>query len=138
MPHQLAECIGLVLIQVQADMVTDMMMIAMKVVMEAGMKIGMAMGEREKQVIGMMTGMVDMGTHTVVMVIVMAKIMKNGTTEMVTGMMIIGEEVRVLMITNMAQEVGASIEREIVLLMMMVNILLGMYLLMVIFMLLMQ
>jgi hypothetical protein len=113
-PHQLAECISLV------NMVTDMMMI----VMEAGMRIGMVMvmGEREKQASGMMTGMADMGTQIVVMEIVMAEIMKNAKAEMVIRMMITVEEVEVLMISSMAQEVGALIETETVLLMMMLNI----------------
>ena len=83
-------------------MVTDMRMIVMKAATEAGMKIGMVMGKK-----GMMTGMADMGTHLVVMEIVMAEITKNALAEMVTGMMITVEEVEVLMITSMAQEVGA-------------------------------
>ena len=100
--NQLVECIGPVHIQVQEDMVTDMRMIVMKAATEAGMKIGMVMGKK-----GMMTGMADMGTHLVVMEIVMAEITKNALAEMVTGMMITVEEVEVLMITSMAQEVGA-------------------------------
>lgn len=123
-PHQLAECISLV------HMVTNMMMI----VMEAGMRIGMVMvmGEREKQATGMMTDMADMGTQIVVMEIVM----KNAIAEMVIRMMITVEEVEVLMISRMAQEVGALIETEIVLLMMMVNIHHGMCLSVGLFMLL--
>ena len=125
LPHQLVECIGPV------HMVTDMRMIVMKAAMEAGMKIGMVMvmGKKEKWATGMMTGMADMGTQIVVMEIVMEEIMMNAVAEMVTGMMITVEEVEVLMITNMAQEVGALTETKTVLLMMMVNILLGMCLL---------
>lgn len=124
-PHQLVECIGPV------HMVTDMRMIVMKAATEAGMKIGMVMvmGKKEKQATGMMTGMADMGTQIVVMEIVMEEIMMNAVAEMVTGMMITVEEVEVLMITNMAQEVGAPTEKKTVLLMMMVNILPGMCLL---------
>lgn len=124
-PHQLVECIGLV------HMVTDMRMIVMKAATEAGMKIGMVMvmGKKEKRATGMMTGMADMGTQIVVMEIVMEEIMMNAVAEMVTGMMITVEEVEVLMITNMAQEVGAPTEKKTVLLMMMVNILPGMCLL---------
>lgn len=124
-PHQLVECIGPV------HMVTDMRMIVMKAATEAGMKIGMVMvmGKKEKRATGMMTGMADMGTQIVVMEIVMEEIMMNAVAEMVTGMMITVEEVEVLMITNMAQEVGAPTEKKTVLLMMMVNILLGMCLL---------
>lgn len=124
-PHQLVECIGPV------HMVTDMRMIVMKAATEAGMKIGMVMvmGKKEKRATGMMTGMADMGTQIVVMEIVMEEIMMNAVAEMVTGMMITVEEVEVLMITNMAQEVGAPTEKKTVLLMMMVNILPGMCLL---------
>lgn len=124
-PHQLVECIGPV------HMVTDVRMIVMKAATEAGMKIGMVMvmGKKEKRATGMMTGMADMGTQIVVMEIVMEEIMMNAVAEMVTGMMITVEEVEVLMITNMAQEVGAPTEKKTVLLMMMVNILLGMCLL---------
>jgi hypothetical protein len=123
-PHQLAECISLV------HTVTNMMMI----VMEAGMRIGMVMvmGEREKQATGMMTDMADMGTQIAVMEIVM----KSAIAEMVIRMMITVEEVEVLMISRMAQEVGALIETETVLLMMMVNILHGMCLSVWVFMLL--
>lgn len=125
LPHQLVECIGPV------HMVTDMRMIVMKAATEAGMKIGMVMvmGKKEKRATGMMTGMADMGTQIVVMEIVMEEIMMNAVAEMVTGMMITVEEVEVLMITNMAQEVGARTEKKTVLLMTMVNILLGMCLL---------
>jgi hypothetical protein len=82
----------------------------------------MVMGGREKRATGMMTGMADMGTQIVVMEIVMAEIMKNAITEMVIRMMITVEEVEVLMISSMAQEVGALIETGTVLLMMMLNI----------------
>ena len=110
------ECIG----QVLGGMATDMIMI----VMEAGMMIRMVMEETGNMAIEMVIGMADMGTQTVVMKIVMAEIMKIATAEMVTGMMTI--EVEVLMVINMAQEVGALIET--VLLMMMV-LHLGMHLL---------
>lgn len=116
--HQV-ECIGPVLI------LTNMKMIVMKAAMEAGMKIGMVMEKREIGVIGMMTGLEELGIHIVVMEIVMAENMMNAMAEKVSGMMITGEEVGVLMNTSMALEVEAPIERESVHMMMMVNIHLG-------------
>lgn len=104
---------------------TDLMMIVMKAATEAGMKTGMALVEREKLVIGMMTTMVDTGTHVVVMEIVMAEITRNAIAEMVIEMTIIEEEVRVS-ITSMDQEAGAPTETETMLLMKMVNTHLGM------------
>ena len=117
--HHPVECTGLV----REDMVTDMMMI----VMEAGMMTDMEgtgthMEGKGNGAPRMMTDMAEMGAHIVEMVIVMRSAME----EMVTRMMITGEEVKALMITNMGKEVEAQIERENVLLMMMVNILLGM------------
>lgn len=106
------ECIGLDHI-LAVVMVIDMMVI----VMEAGMKteMVMVMAEKENMAIEMMIGIV---------VIVMAEIMKNAIAEMVTGMMSTGEEVQVLMTTNMAQEAGALIGTAVM--MMMANIHLGM------------
>lgn len=117
--HHQVECIGPVLI------LTNMKMIVMKAAMEAGMKIGMVMERREIGVIGMMTGLEELGIHIVVMGIVMAENMMNAMAEKVSGMMITGEEVGVLMNTSMALEVEAPIERESVHMMMMVNIHLG-------------
>lgn len=107
---QLVECTEPVHIQVPVDIVTNMMMTVMKADMEAGMKIemDMAMGEKENTAIGMMIDMVDMETHMVVMEIVMAEIMRNATAKMGIGMMIIGEEVKALMV--MVQEAGVQIE----------------------------
>lgn len=111
--HQQVVCIGLVHIQVQVDMVTDMTMNVMKIEMD------MVMEERENTAIRMMIDMADMGTQIVVMEIDMAGIMKSGTAEMDTEMMITGEGVEVLMV--LMQEAGALIETETVALMMMVN-----------------
>lgn len=130
----LVECINPGHIQVQADMVTNLTMIVTKDVMEAGMMIGIA--ETGTHMVGkgngateMMINMEEMGIHIVVMVIVTGKNMRIAMAEMVTGTMIIGEEVKALMGTNMAKEVEARIETESALLMMTANILLGMCLL---------
>ena len=90
----------------------------MMVAMETGMKIemDMVMAKKENTIIGMMNGMVNMGTRMVVMEIIMVK---NGMVGMDIGMMTIREEAEALMIT--VQEAGALIEIEIMLLMMMVN-----------------
>lgn len=93
--------------------------------MEAGMKIGMVMERIGIGVIGMMTGMEELGIRIVVMEIVMAENMMNAMAEKVSGMMITGEEAGVLMNTSMALEVEAPIERESVHMRMMVNIHLG-------------
>lgn len=122
--QQQVECTGLV----QEGMVTDMMMIVMKDAMEAEMKIETVMAEKENGAIGMMTGTAEMGT-LIVMGIVMAETMKIAMEEMVTGMMTTVEEVKMLMMTNMAQEVEALTEIETVHMMMMVKIHLGMYIL---------
>lgn len=102
-------------------MVTDMMMIVMKDAMEAEMTIEMVMAGKERWAIEMKIGMAEMGTH-IVMEIVMAENTKIAMQEMVTGMMITVEEVKMLMITSMVQEAEALIGKEIVLMMMMVNI----------------
>lgn len=122
--QQQVECTGLV----QEDMVTNMMMIDMKDAMEAGMKIEMDMAGKENGAVGMMKGTARMGT-LIVMGIVMAETMKIVMEEMVTGMMTTAEEVKMLMITNMAQEVEALTEIETAHVMMMVNIHLGKYIL---------
>lgn len=100
-----------------------MMMIVTKAVMEVEMMIEMVMGGRENGALEMMTVMVSMG----VMEIGTAEIRMNATAEMVTEMMIPGDEVEALMTTGMVREVGAVTERENVLMKMMVNIHLGIY-----------
>lgn len=112
--HPWVACTGQVHIQVT--------MIVTKAAMEVEMMIGMVMGERENGALEMMSVMVSMG----VMEIAIVEILMNVTAEMVTEMMISGDEVEASMITSMAQEVGALIERENVLMKMMVNIHLGM------------
>lgn len=112
--HPWVACTGQVHIQVT--------MIVTKAAMEVEMMIGMVMGERENGALEMMSVMVSMG----VMEIAIVEILMNVTAEMVTEMMITGDEVEASMITSMAQEVGALIERENVLMKMMVNIHLGM------------
>lgn len=97
-------------------------MIVTKAAMEVEMMIGMVMGERENGALEMMSVMVSMG----VMEIAIVEILMNVTAEMVTEMMITGDEVEASMIISMAQEVGVLIERENVLMKMMVNIHLGM------------
>ena len=132
--HHQAECIGLVHIPVQADMEIDMMTSATKDVMEAGMmsdmaEVGTPTAGKGNGATGMMIGMAEMETLIVVMEIAMAENTRSAMVEMVTEMMITGEEVEALTITSMAKEVEALIETESALLMMMVNILLGMSLL---------
>lgn len=112
--HPWVACTGQVHIQVT--------MIVTKAAMEVEMMIGMVMGERENGALEMMSVMVSMG----VMEIAIVEILMNVTAEMVTEMMITGDEVEASMITSMAQEVGVLIERENVLMKMMVNIHLGM------------
>lgn len=114
--HLRVACTGQVHIQVT--------MIVTRAAMEVEMMIGMVMGERENGALEMMSVMVSMG----VMEIAIVEILMNVTAEMVTEMMITGDEVEALMITNMAQEVGVLIERENVLMKMMVNIHLGIFL----------
>lgn len=106
---------------------TDMMMIIMKAVMEIEMKSEMAMGEKEKEsgAIWMMTDMVEVVIHTVEMETVLVGILMNAMAEMVSGMMITGEEVEAMMTTLMAQEVEAQIGIKTVPLRMMVVIHLG-------------
>lgn len=112
--HPWVACTGQVHIQVT--------MIVTKAAMEVEMMIGMVMGERENGALETMSVMVSMG----VMEIAIVEILMNVTAEMVTEMMITGDEVEALMITSMAQEAGVLIERENVLMKMMVNIHLGM------------
>jgi hypothetical protein len=90
----------------------------MMIVMEVEMMIEMVMGGRGNGALEMMTVMVSMG----VMEIGTAEIRMNATAEMVTEMMIPGDEVEALMTTGMVREVGAVTERENVLMKMMVNI----------------
>lgn len=114
--HQLVECTGPVPIQApDEDMVTDMMM----TVMVIEMMIAMGTGERENGAIGMMTGMVEVGT--VGMEIRMAGTLMNAMAKMVTEMMITGE-IRAMMTTGMGREVGALIEKKIALMRMMIGI----------------
>ena len=101
------------------------MMIVMMAVMEVEMMTGMVMGGKENGALEMMTVLVGMGTHMAVMEIALAEIRMNALAEMVTGMMITGEEVEALMTTSMTQEVGALIERGTVLMKMMATIHLG-------------
>lgn len=118
--HQLVECTGPVPIQVlEEDMVIDTMM----TVMGIEMMTAMGMGETENGALGMMTGMVEVGT--VGMEIRMVGILMNAMAEMVTEMMITGE-IGAMMTINMGQEVGALIEKEIALMRMMIGIHLGM------------
>lgn len=105
-------------------MVTVMMMIEMKAATEE-MKIEMVMGEKENGAAEMMTGMVEMGTRMVMKVIGMVEILMSDTAEMVTRMMITGEEVKTMRTTSMALEVGVLIEMGTVLLMMRATIHLG-------------
>ena len=121
-------CIGPIQILVIMDMVIIMMMINMKVFMEE-MKIEIVMGEKENGVAEMMTGMIEMGTHMVLKLIVMVEIIKNGMVEMVIRMMITGEEVKTMWNTNMALEVGVLIEMGTVILMTRATIRLGEHLL---------
>ena len=109
-------------------MVIIMMMIDMKVSME-DMKIEIVMGEKENGAAEMMTGMIEMGTHMVLKLIVMVEILKNGMVEMVIRMMITGEEVKTMWNTSMALEVGVLIEMGTVLLMTRATIHLGEHLL---------
>lgn len=119
MHHQLVECTGPVPIRVPEEvMVTDTTM----TVMGIEMMTAMGMGETENGALGMMTGMVEVGT--VGMEIRMVGILMNAMAEMVIEMMSTGE-IRAMMTINMGQEVGAPIEKEIALMRMMIGIHLG-------------
>lgn len=85
-------------------------MIVMRDVMEVKMKTVMVMAENENGVTEMMMYMVEMGTLIVVMLINMEGTMRTATAEMGIGMMITVEEVKLLIIINMDQEVGALID----------------------------
>lgn len=114
---QRMECIGLVHIQVVELMVKDMMII----IMETGRKMEVVLVSEEKE-----NGAIEVMIGMVVMEIVLKEIMRNAIAEMVTGMTSTGEEVKVLMITNMVvQEAGALIKSIIVVMVMMVNVHLG-------------
>lgn len=102
-------CIAPVHIQMQEDMVGTVM-IVMRDVMEVKMKTVMVMAENENGVTEMMMYMVEMGTLIVVMLINMEGTMRTATAEMGIGMMITVEEVKLLIIINMDQEVGALID----------------------------
>ena len=120
MHHQLVECTGPVPIRVpEEDMVTDTTM----TVMVIEMMTAMGMGETENGALGMMTGMVEVGT--VGMEIRMVGILMNAMAEMVTEMMITGE-IGAMMTIHMGPEVGALIEKEIALMRRMIGIHLGM------------
>lgn len=98
------------------------MMIVMRDVMEVKMKTVMVMAENENGVTEMMMHMVGMGTLIVVMLINMEGTMRTATAEMGIGMMTTVDEVKALIIINMAQEVGALIDIGTEGMKMMVNI----------------
>lgn len=88
-------------------------MIVMRDVMEVKMKTVMVMAENENGVTEMMMYMVGMGTLIVVMLVMLINMegtMRTATAEMGIGMMITVEEVKLLIIINMDQEVGALID----------------------------
>lgn len=105
---QAMECIG------QEDMVTDMMMIGTVA------EMSMAMEEVEKEATGKMIAIVEMEILIAGMEIVKAGILKSVMIDMATGKI-------ATKITKMVRGVQVSIEMEIILLMMMVNIQLGMW-----------
>lgn len=92
----------------------------MMIDMETEMMIEMAMGEKENGVLEMKIDMAVMETG-------MVEILRSDMAEMGTGMMTTEEEVQVLMNINMGQEVEVLIEREILQMRMMDNILPGLF-----------
>lgn len=97
----------------------------MMIDMETEMMIGMAMGEKENGVLEMRIDMAVMENHMAVKVTGTVEIMRSDLAEMGTRMMTTEEEVKAMMIIIMDQEVEVLIEREILPMRMMANILPG-------------